>query len=119
MIDDDLLDTLERRRADALTAEFLLALLALDTGVPARSIRTDRRRPDAARARQMAMYLAHVGLGWPLQRVGAAFGRDRSTAGFACDLIEDLREAEGFDARLDQLEACVRSAPLEPAPVLA
>ena len=59
------------------------------------------------------MYLAYVIFQWPLERVGAAFGRDRTTAGLACRQIEDLRDDPEFDAQLEQLEACLRLAPAE------
>lgn len=60
---------------------------------------------DAARARQLAMYLTHVVLGQSLTAVGAAFGRDRTTVSYACALIEDMRDDAGFDAEVSRLEA--------------
>lgn len=54
--------------------------------------------------RQVAMYLMHVGCGVPMERVGDAFGRDRSTVGHACRAIEDRRDDAGFDRLLDCLE---------------
>jgi chromosomal replication initiation ATPase DnaA len=97
---------------DGERAAFVTELVALATGVPAAQIACDtRNHARAARARQIAMYLAYVGWRWPLARVGRAFGRDRTTAGHACRLIEDLRDDEAFDARLERLEACLQSAP--------
>lgn len=61
----------------------------------------------AAFARQVAMYLAHVGLGVPMGEIGRAFGRDRTTVTHACHVIEDRRDDQGFDALLDRLEAAV------------
>ncbi|MFT4076503.1 MAG: helix-turn-helix domain-containing protein [Asticcacaulis sp.] len=93
-------------------ASFVTDLVALATGVPAAQIRSKtRNNARAARARQMSMYLAHVSFDWPLARVGAAFGRDRTTAGHGCRLIEDLRDDPAFDAGLEGLEACLRNAP--------
>jgi hypothetical protein len=43
--------------------------------------------------------------------VGQAFGRDRTTAGHACAVVEGLRDDKLFDARLEDLEACLRAAP--------
>lgn len=51
------------------------------------------------------MYLAHVAKGISLTSIGAAFGRDRTTVSYACNLIEDLRDDTQFDAELDRLEA--------------
>jgi chromosomal replication initiation ATPase DnaA len=53
------------------------------------------------------MYLAHVVFGLTLTEVGRAFGRDRTTAAYACELIETLRDDPEFDALLDALDhAC-------------
>lgn len=106
------------RAADRLKADFVVGLVALDTGVHGGQIRSPRRRDSvAARARHVAMYLAHVGYGWPLHRVAGAFGRDRSTVSHACHVVEDLREDRGFDARLAALEDCLKVAPAAPAPL--
>jgi hypothetical protein len=58
----------------------------------------------AAFARQIAMYLAHVGFGLSMAEVGRAFGRDRTTVVHACHLIEDRRDDVRFDQMLDHLE---------------
>jgi hypothetical protein len=58
----------------------------------------------AALARQIAMYLAHVGFGLPMAQIGKAFGRDRTTVVHACHVIEDRRDVARFDAVLDHLE---------------
>jgi hypothetical protein len=43
--------------------------------------------------------------------VAFAFNRDRTTCGYACHRIEDMRENAAFDARMSVLEACVKQAP--------
>ena len=58
----------------------------------------------AAFARQVAMYLAHVGFGLPMGEIGKAFGRDRTTVLHACHLVEDRRDEPSFDHLLDHLE---------------
>jgi hypothetical protein len=58
----------------------------------------------AAFARQIAMYLAHVGFGLSMAEVGKAFGRDRTTVVHACHVIEDRRDETRFDELLDHLE---------------
>lgn len=63
-----------------------------------------RRSPQAAQARQVAMYLAHVAFGIPLAAVGACFGRDRTTVSHACHRIEDRRDDPDFDAGLIRME---------------
>ena len=61
----------------------------------------------AASARQVAMYLAHVGCGVSLTEVGRLFERDRTTVAYPCSLIEDKREDADFDYRLDHFERAV------------
>jgi len=78
-------------------------------------INDSRCRANAAHARQVAMYLAHVVLGQSLTHVGAVFGRDRTTVSYACAQIEDLRDDAHFDAELCRLEAQIegRAVPHE------
>lgn len=63
-----------------------------------------RGRRAAAQARQVALYLAAIGLSWPLERVGSAFGRAKSTVAHACTQVEELRDQSGFDKRLTRCE---------------
>ncbi|AVO44017.1 helix-turn-helix domain-containing protein [Phreatobacter cathodiphilus] len=58
-----------------------------------------------AAARQLAIYLAHVALGYELTRLAAAFGRDRATLRHALRRIEDERDDPAFDRQLTGLEA--------------
>lgn len=99
-------------RRDRLRAAFVTSLVSMATGVCPSDIGSrTRNRAEAARARQIAMYLSHISFEWPLTRVGAAFGRDRTTAGYACHLVEDLRDDADFDAHLSAMEACLKYAP--------
>lgn len=66
-----------------------------------------RGNAQTALARQLAMYLAHVGFEMSLAQTAIAFGRDRSTVAYACHRIEDLREDEAFDRWVAELEAMV------------
>lgn len=61
-------------------------------------------------ARQLAMYLAHVGLGLPQTDVAQAFNRDRSTVAHACRRIEDMRDEAAFDHHVARMESCLRWA---------
>ncbi len=99
-------------RRDRLRAAFVTSLVAMATGVSPVDISSrTRNRAEAARARQIAMYLSHISFEWPLTRVGAAFGRDRTTAGYACHRVEDLRDDADFDAHLSVMEACLKYVP--------
>jgi hypothetical protein len=71
--------------------------------------RTTRGRAKVALARQVAMYLAHVGCGLSLTETGRLFGRDRTTVAHACGVIEDRRDDPVFDRALDLLEWAVPS----------
>ena len=62
-----------------------------------RAPRLRERRRSAAHVRQIAMYVCHVALQISLAEIGAAFGRDRTTVGHACNVVEDRREDRAFD----------------------
>lgn len=82
-----------------------IALIARERNVPAHLlVHPSRCRRSTARARQLAMYLAHVVLGHSLTEIARAFGRDRTTVSHACGLIEDLRDDPGFDDEVSGYE---------------
>ena len=87
------------------------ACVAFDFGLDAADLepgpRNSRR---AAFARQIAMYLAHVGFGLNFETIGRAFGRDRTTVGHACRVVEDSRDDIWFDCRVATLELICRAA---------
>ena len=68
-----------------------------------------RASPQAAFARQVAMYLAHVVCGLSLTAIGALFQRDRTTVAHACGVVEDARDDPDLDARIEHLEQAVAS----------
>jgi ATPase involved in DNA replication initiation len=81
------------------------ALVAAEMDVSIHLIfHASRCQARTARARQLAMYLAHVVLGQSLTAIGEAFGRDRTTVSYACNLIEDLRDDKSFDSAVERLE---------------
>ena len=69
-----------------------------------------RTGQDAARVRQIAMYVTHVTLGLNMQQVGRGFGRDRGTVRHACFAVEDLRDAPDFDRAVTTAERVARAA---------
>ncbi|MEI8152807.1 MAG: helix-turn-helix domain-containing protein [Hyphomicrobiales bacterium] len=95
------------------TAQRLCDVVALATAaafaVPVGELNSaSRRSAYVAFARQSAMYLAHVTFGLNYSEVARAFGRDRTTAAHACQLIEERRDDPAIDAVLCSLEnACV------------
>lgn len=84
-----------------LAARLAAAHYELPLAEVAATVRGSRR---ASRARHIAIYLAHVSLGLRLGVVAAEFRRDRSTAAYACRLIEDARDNPAFDVALANLE---------------
>jgi chromosomal replication initiation ATPase DnaA len=81
------------------------AATAAAFAVPVDELRApSRRAPAVAFARQSAMYLAHVVLGLRYSEIGRLFRRDRTTAAYACQLIEDRRDDPAIDRVLHTLE---------------
>ena len=71
-------------------------------------MRRDRRR-SSCHVRQISMYVCHVVLQLSLSDIGAAFGRDRTTVGHACNVVEDRRDDAAFDAFVSAIERVVLS----------
>ncbi len=71
--------------------------------------RATRGRAKIALARQVAMYIAHVGYGMNLTDVGRLFERDRTTVAHACSVVEIRRDDPDFDAAVVLLEMIVRT----------
>lgn len=86
--------------AACVAADFGLAAAALETGL--------RGSQRAAHARQIAIYLAHIGFGLSFEIIGHAFGRDRTTIAHACRVVEDARDDIWFDCRVAMLELICR-----------
>jgi hypothetical protein len=80
--------------------------------------RVTRGIAKVALARQVAMYLAHVGCGLSQAAAGKLFGRDRRTVAHACLIIEDRRNNLKFDCALKLLEWMVPALVLRPGPFL-
>lgn len=72
--------------------------------LPAGALRAGRGTHRIAFARQLAMYLTHVGFGLTLTEVGSCFERDRTTVRHACALVEDRRDRPTFDLAVSALE---------------
>ena len=94
--------------ADAIgdiRASLLVRVVATAEDVSVREIfQHTRSCAPIAATRQLAMYMMHVVIGRNLTEVGKFFGRDRTTVAYACARIEDLRDDEAFDYKIDQIE---------------
>jgi chromosomal replication initiation ATPase DnaA len=85
-------------------------MAAADQGVAVETVlASGRGRAPVARARQLAIYLAHVGFGHGLRRCAAMFGRDRTTARHAVRCVEDWRDDPHVDDRISELERRARA----------
>lgn len=94
-----------RNRHDRDGAYLAAGLASYALGIKTNDIlNVGRGTIETVRARQVAMYLAHVGFGMSLARVADAFSRDRSTVAHSCHIIEDRRDDPEFDAWLETLE---------------
>ena len=89
----------------------IVAHVAPEFGVrPADVESVARGSQQAAFARQVAMYLAHVGFGLDFATIGACFQRDRTTVAHACRVVEDRRDDIWFDCRMAALELVCRAS---------
>ena len=85
-------------------------LVAHAYGVALEDIRAaTRRTSEAAFARQIAMYLAHVVFSMSTAVVAQAFARDRSTVCHAIQRVEALRDDPDIDRALGWLETLLRA----------
>lgn len=100
-----------RLERDRERARLAMAVAAFALGVPPHDMQVRERGGTAGFARQVAMYLTHVVFEMSLARVAVAFGRDRSTVGYACHQMEDRREEPAFDEWIEALETTMRTAP--------
>lgn len=102
----------KERAADEARAGMVTAVVAYALDIPLHEVQGDTRgSAEAAFARQVAMYLAHVAFEMSLARIASAFGRDRSTVSHACHIIEDRRDEALFDDWVNRLEDSIRAAP--------
>lgn len=87
----------------------VVSCVASDFGLsPAVLSAPTRGTPRVAFARQVAMYLMHVGFAVSFDVIGGIFGRDRTTVSHACRVIEDSRDDIWLDCRLAALEVACR-----------
>ena len=103
-----------RHRNDRNSAHLAAGLVGYALDIRSEAIlATGSSAHHVAKARHIAMYLAHIGFGMSLARVASAFGRDRSTVAHACRQVEDKRDDGAFDQWLETLElGLVTVAPL-------
>ena len=94
-----------QRQAASLAGAGVVAAAGLSGAVLSVRAHGSRR---VVRARQAAIYLAHVGFGLSQRQTAVLYGRDRATVRHACACIEGLRDCARFDRAFDCLEAALR-----------
>ena len=98
------------RAGTAAACRFLkstvLAAFDLDEGGFAHPNRGEAR---LAFARQVAMYVAHTGLGLSLTEIGRHFARDRTTVAHACRLVEERRDDPKVELIVEAIEFALRT----------
>ncbi len=100
-----------RTRRNIAVCDALIDLLVAAFGMDGKELRSPTRcRRPVARVRQIGMYVAHTCFGMAMTDVAAGFARDRSTVTHACQIVEDMRDDEDFDAIVAAFERIVRSA---------
>ena len=79
--------------------------------VPIRQLMSKTRaKAKVARARQIAIYVAHTTFSVPYREAAAYFQRDRTTIAHACKTIEDQRDDQHSDKKIAQIENLVEEA---------
>jgi chromosomal replication initiation ATPase DnaA len=97
--------------------QFVVGCVAADFNLDAAALTAATRGPPrVAFARQVAMYLAHVGFALSFEGIGRCFGRDRTTVAHACRVVEDSRDDIWLDCRLATLERVCRADIADAAP---
>lgn len=97
---------------DQSYAQLTVAAVALEFDVPTLNLNTTLKgSSQICFARQIAMYLVHVMFNINLTRTAELFSRDRSTVSHACNVVEDSRDDEIFNAKLERLERFLNQAP--------
>jgi len=111
------------RASSVRTCRWVAFCVARDFGLePADLFGPTRGAPRIAFARQVAMYLAHIGFALSFGTISRAFDRDRTTVAHACRVVEDGRDEFRLDLRLEALELFCRagwSALLQTTPEFA
>ena len=93
---------------DKLLATFINQMVASAFELPAeRLLRVDRGNARATRARQISIYLMHTTLSFSFSTISRIYNKDRTTIGYACRVIEDLRDGPAFDDRIIELEKII------------
>jgi hypothetical protein len=93
-------------QAVAAIVEVVASISTVTIAEPFDPPRRFNRRSQIHR-RQIAIYVCHVVLQFPLSLIAKACGRERTTVGHACRVVEDRRDDGAFDAFVGNVERIV------------
>ncbi len=82
-----------------------LGVVSIALGISPSVILSSSRCAAAVYGRQLAMYLLNTTFRMTHSHIGRALGRDRTTASYACRIIEDLRDDPSVETVLTACEA--------------
>ena len=88
-----------------IISQVTLGVVSLALGISPSDILSSSRRAPAVYGRQVAMYLLNTIFRMKHSHIGRALGRDRTTAAYACQVIEDLRDDPSVEGLLGACEA--------------
>ena len=91
----------------AIISQVTVGVVAVALGIEPAKILSSSRRAPAVYARHVAMYFLHTIFQMKHRDIGEALGRDRSTAAYACRVIEERRDESWLDSLLDCLERAI------------
>jgi len=93
------------KAGERLLAKFVNQMVASSFDLQAETLFVlTRQNSRVTRARQVSIYLMHTALSFPLSKIASIYKKDRTTVGYACRVIEDLRDKPSFDDRIVELE---------------
>ena len=98
----------ETESGQRVLATLVNRIVAASFGLDAEELlSSDRGTAKVARARQITVYLLHTGLSIKMADVARFFSRDRTTIGYACRTVEDLRDKPLFDKQVRDYEEII------------
>ncbi|MFZ1990805.1 MAG: helix-turn-helix domain-containing protein [Alphaproteobacteria bacterium] len=102
-----------------IISQATLGVVSLALGLSPSDILSSSRRAPAVYGRQLTMYLLNTIFRMKHSHIGRALGRDRTTATYACKVIEELRDDPSVEVLLGACEASLtglRDLAGDPAP---
>ena len=105
-------------RSKDSTGRMLAEVVGVALGIdPDRLTRTERGDARTAFARHVAIYLACTRLGLSFTEAGRLFGRDRTTASYACRRVEERRDEAWTDQLVDRLGGAIDPRTVQAVPM--